>query len=114
MGDEDSKRLNMENCLSGIAEWTHENKFKLNNEKTEFAPFVSERQRHKVSSMEIGVDGIKVGAADDIKYVRMWLDNSLTMMKQVMAVCRKVSRNITLIRKNRKYLSMESYQKLAY
>ena len=73
-GDEDSKRHNMENCLSGIAEWTHENRLKLNNKKTEFIVFVSERQRHKVTSVEIGIDGIKVGAADDVKYVGMWIN----------------------------------------
>ena len=38
---------------------------------------------------------------------------SLTMGKQVATVCSKVSRNIALIRKNRKYLSIESSQKLA-
>ena len=31
--------------------------------------------------MDIGIDGIKVGAADDIKYVAMWHDNSLAMTK---------------------------------
>ena len=90
-GDVDSKRQNMENCLSGIAEWTCENRLKLNNEKTEFIVFTSESQRHKVTSMEIGIDGIKVSVADDIKYVGMWLDYSLTMKKQVAAVCSKVS-----------------------
>ena len=104
IGDEDSKRHNRENCLSGIAKWTCENRLKLNNEKTEFTLFASERQRHKVTSMEIAIDGIKVGAADDIKYVRILLRNSVSMRKEVAAVCRKVSRNIALIRKNRKYL----------
>ena len=64
MGDEDSKIHNMEDCLLGIAEWTHENRLKLNNEKTGFLVFASERERHKVASMDIGIDGIKVGAAD--------------------------------------------------
>ena len=71
-GDKDSKRHNMENCLSGIAEWTHENRLKLKSERTEFIVFVSERQTHKVTSMEIGIEGIKVVADDDIKYVGMW------------------------------------------
>ena len=66
MGDGDSIRHNMENCLSGIAEWTHANRLKLNNEKTQFIVFTSERQRHKVNSVDISVDGIKVGTADDI------------------------------------------------
>ena len=108
IGDDDSKRHNVENCLLGIAEWTYENRLKLNNEKTEFIVFASERQRHKVTSMDIFIDGIKVGAAGDIKYVGMWLDNSLTMRKQVATVCRTISRNIALIRRNRKYLSLES------
>ena len=86
MGDEDSKRHNVENFLSAIAEWTCENKLRLNNEKTEYIVFASERQRHKVNSMDIGVDGIKVWAADDINYVGMWLDNSSIMRKQVAAV----------------------------
>ena len=80
-GDEDSKRHNMENGLSGIAEWTCENRLRLNNEKTEFIVFTSERQRHKVTSRGIGIDGIKVGAADNIKYVGMWLKYLLTMRK---------------------------------
>ena len=37
------------------------------------------RQRNKVNSREIGIDGIKVGVADEIKYVGMWLNHSLTM-----------------------------------
>ena len=73
-GDEDSKRHNMENCLSGIAEWTYENRLKLNNKNTESIVFTSERQRHKATSIESGIDGIKIGAAGDIKYVGMWLD----------------------------------------
>ena len=103
----------MEKCLSGIAEWACENRFKLNNDQTEFIVFASERQRNKVTSMEIGIDGIKVGAADEMKNVGMCPNHSLTMRKQVATVCSKVSRNISLIRKNRKYLSMESCQKLA-
>ena len=35
------------------------------------------------------------------------------MRKQVATMCSKVSRNITLIKKNRKYPSIESSQKLA-
>ena len=85
-GDKDRKRHNMENCLSGIAEWTCENRFKLNSDKTEFIVFVSERQRNKDTSMEIGIDGIKVRAAHEIKYVGMWLNHSLTMRKQVAIV----------------------------
>ena len=111
-GDEDSKRHNMENCLSGIAQWTHENRLKLNYKKTDFIVFTSKRQRHKVNTRKIGIDGTKVGAANDIKYVGMWLDYSLTIRKQVATVCSKVSRNITLIRRNRKYLSIKSSQKL--
>ena len=76
----------MENCLSGLAEWMHENRLKLNNQKTDFIFFTSERQRHKVISMEIDIDGRKVSAVDDMKYLGMWLDYSLTMRKQVAAV----------------------------
>ena len=48
LGDEDSKRNNMENCMSGIAEWTCENRLKLNNEKKEFIVFASERKDTKL------------------------------------------------------------------
>ena len=36
--------------------------------------------------MEIGIDGIKVGAADEIKYVGMWIGHPLTMRKQMATV----------------------------
>ena len=105
MGDKDSKRENMEDCLSRITEWTCKNRLQLNNKKTEFIVFASKRERHKVTSNDLSVNGIKVGVVDDIKYVGMWLDNSLTMRKQVVTGCSKVYRNIALIRRNRKYLS---------
>ena len=60
--------------LAQWAVWTLENRLKLNNEMTEFIVFTSERQRYKVTPMEIGIDRIKVEAADDIKYVGMWLN----------------------------------------
>ena len=75
MGDEESKRHNMENSLLEIAELTCENILKLKDEKTEFIVFASERQRHKVTSIDTGTDEIKVGAADDMEYVGMGLDN---------------------------------------
>ena len=49
MGNENSIRYNIKNCLSGITEWTHENRLKLNNEKTEFIITASERQRHNIT-----------------------------------------------------------------
>ena len=53
-----------------------------------------------------------VKAADNIKYVSMLLDTSLSMKKQVATVHSKVSRNVALIWYNRKYLSLESCQEL--
>ena len=85
----------------------------LKNDKTEFLVFASDRQRHKVTSTGISVDGIRVKAADNIKYMGMWRETSLTTKKQVATVCRLVSRNMSLIRYNMKYLSLESCQKLA-
>ena len=55
----------------------------------------------------------RFGASDEIKYVGMWLNYSLTMRKQVATVCSMVARNISLIRMNRKCLSIKSCQKLA-
>ena len=43
IGNEISKRSNLEDYLSRIMEWTHENRLKLNNYKTEFIVFASER-----------------------------------------------------------------------
>ena len=68
------------------------------------------KDRHKVTSIGSIVDRIKVGAADDIKYVGMWLDNSLTTRKKVAVVCSKVFRCIALIIRNRNQLSLDSCQ----
>ena len=55
-------------------------------------------QRHKVTYTGISVDGIKVKDADNIKYVDMWLEPSLSIKKkQVATVCSKLSRNIDLL-----------------
>ena len=42
--DEDSKRHNMDNCLSGIEEWTCKIRLKLNDEKTEVIVFASKNK----------------------------------------------------------------------
>ena len=79
ISDEFSRRSNLGDCISRITEWTHENRPKLINDKTEFTVFASERQRQKITSTDISVDGIKVETADNIKYVGMWLYTLLLM-----------------------------------
>ena len=60
---------------------------KLNNDRAELIVLISDRQRHKVTSSGIGINGITVQAADNITYMDMWFDTSLTMKKQVATMC---------------------------
>ena len=57
-------------------EWTQENRPKLNNDKT-----------------QISVDGIRVKVADNIKYVGLWLDGSLSIKTSANSMHQGISKD---------------------
>ena len=71
--------------------------------------FTSERQRHKITSPDISVDGIKAGATDNIKYVGIFINHK----KMDGSSMQKIFRNIAKIRRDRRYHSLDSCEKLA-
>ena len=67
----------------------------------------------QVTSMQIAIDGIKVGASVDIKYVGMWLDNSLTTKKTGCSSVQEGFQKYSINQKEQKIsLSMESCKNL--
>ena len=64
--------VNLEDCLSGITEMTRDNRLKLNNDVTQFI-VLTRGQKHQITSADIGVDGIRVKATDNAKYVAFGL-----------------------------------------
>ena len=73
-------------CHKKIEEWTIQNYLKLNNKKTQF---ISLSTRNNIIDKISNIDlmGENITASSSAKYLGVWLDENLTMSKQISSVC---------------------------
>lgn len=110
--EEESVKRNLEVCLEQVSKWMAENRLKLNTNKTEFVLFDSQVQLQKCTTNYVQVGGDTVSCADSMKYLGMWLDNSLTMKLHIKQLCKKVAGTLHQIKKIRKYLTRATCEQL--
>ena len=104
----------MEKCVIVIRRWMHENRFLLNETKTEFLWIGTKQQLAKVN-----VDHVKVGNADivphsPVKNLGVWLDSNLSMVEHITKASNAASYHLYNIRRTRKYLSRENTETLIH
>ena len=67
----------LEECISKVKEWMKHDRLKMNGEKTEFILY-GLRQLKKSVTNNINVTGEVVDRTDCIKYLGVWLDDTLS------------------------------------
>ena len=110
--DENRCSENLENSMDDIKLWMDESRLKMNTSKTEFILFGSQQQLAKTTLASLNVAGDCIEGASSIKYLGAFLDNHLSMKKQVSSICTKATANILKIRSIRCFLSIETAKKL--
>ena len=111
---EDERRCiaNLESSMLDIKSWMDENRLKMNTSKTEFILFGSRQQLQKTTLSSLSVAGDTVEGASSIKYLGAFLDDKLSMKKQVSSICTKATANILKIKGIRPFLTNETAKTL--
>ena len=84
----------------------------MNEEKTEFVVFGRRNMLDNLAVESISVGDGPVEVSSDVKYLGVWLDNTLDMKKFISDRCRIASLKLYNIRKIKKYLYRESLTRL--
>ena len=83
---------NIEKCMVQIKSWMDSNRLKMNSTKTEFILFGHKTQLKKC------VVGETVERSSDIKYLGVWLDESLNLKLHIKKKCRIAMLNLQRIK----------------
>jgi hypothetical protein len=86
----------------------HENKFKLNGEKTEVMVICHPRQRHKLRDITIQVGEAEIVPALSARNLGVLYDQHMNMDQQVTAICKATNFHLRNIGRIRKYLTKEA------
>ena len=80
--------LKIQNCCDYVEMWIHENKLKLNNDKTEVLLCSTESKLSKVDVSNITLGGTTNAISDKAKQFGFILDNTFSMEHQINDVVR--------------------------
>ena len=111
--DADRGKILMETCVRDIDLWMVHNRLKLNQDKTEVLVFSScYRPRPNIGNLAI-VD-MMVNCSTKAKDIGVTLDNSLSMVPHITAVCKSAFFHLRNISKIRGFLNTETTKTLVH
>ena len=105
--DENASVRVVEDCASRIKKWMDKNQLKMNDSKTEFITFASQRQHPKCNTTHLCVNGELVNGLDCIKYLGANLDQHLNFKMHAALKCQIAMYNLYKIRQIRLVLTEE-------
>ena len=82
-------------------------KLKLNDDKTELIVIGTRAQLDKISISELSIDHAKVPAVCNVRNLRTWLDNHLSMKTAISKTCQSARYHLHNIWRIRRFLSFE-------
>ena len=106
--DENASVRVMEDCASQIKKWMDKNRLKMNDSKTEFITFATQRQHPKCNTTHLCVNEELVNRLDCIKYLGANLDQHLNFKMHVALKCRTAMYILYKIRQIRSVLTEET------
>ena len=101
----------MEACISEVKEWMHDNKLKLNDDKTEVILINPKKYEVDVSSLGVG-DGV-VHFSDSAKNLGVYIDKDLTMNCQITNLSKAVYLEIRRLKHISKFVDENCLKTLA-
>jgi hypothetical protein len=102
-----------ENTLAAVTDWMSSNRLKMNPDKSEAIIFKSGRIASGMQTPSLIVSNQEIPVKDEIKYLGVWLDNELSMKKQISSRCQAASSNIKAISSIRRYIDLNTAKLLA-
>ena len=110
----ESKCINeIESTINKIGEWMSANVLKMNASKTEITIFGSNKLLPKVKTSTLNILGDEVSTTPKLKYLGVWLDQSLTMLDHIKYKCQTAAYNIRRIASIRRFIDTPTAKMLA-
>ena len=95
-----------------INDWMKSNKLKMNASKTEFSLFGSRQQLNKCTTNEILFRGDSIKLQNYIRYLSVFLDDSLDFKEHIKRNCQTAMLTYFKIQCIRKYLTKEATEEI--
>ena len=83
----------LKNCVADLQVWFNENQMIMNDDKTEFIPFVPKRYDNLIEHSSIIVGKNKITASSTVTNLGVVLDRNLTMAYHCLKLCEYVHIN---------------------
>ena len=110
--DEKRCKENLESCIVNIKNWMDENCLKMNDDKTEYIIFTSNKMSKKVETQSISINCTNINKSECIQYLGAWLDEHMTLQEHKKRKCRIAMVNQQRIHLIRQYLTQDTTQTL--
>ena len=104
----------MQKCICDVRAWMREDQLMLNDDKTEFLIIGTRQQLSKVSIQSMKIGQTEVSPVASARNLGTWFDTHLDMGTHITKTCSSAFYYLYNIRHIRKYLSIESTEKLVH
>ena len=105
----------MKACLCDIRSWVINDKLMINDSKTEFMLIGTKAQLQKTKSATLTIDEYIISpSTEPLRNLGAWFDCHFNLNFNITKTCRSAFFHLHNIRRVRKYLSMESAEKLVH
>ena len=105
----------MENCLQDIRNWMITDRLMINDEKTEFMLIGTKAQLAKVKTITLTIgESVILPSKEPIRNLGAWFDHTFNLNHHINKTCRSAFYHLHNIKRIRKYLSIESTEKLIH
>ena len=104
--------MRMESCLQDVRKWMTENKLKLNEQKTETLIITREVDKAKAEGIKIRVGDAEINPSKWVRNLGSFLDDDLSMRKQVSTTMRNGYLQLRRISHIRKYINQDTCAKI--
>jgi len=111
--DTPSLACEMSSSIASVADWMHENKLKMNDEKTEVIAIGTRTKLAQTPLLSMTISGHEIELSHSVRNLGAYLDETLSMDTQINILCRALNFHLRRIGKIRQYLSAQSANTLA-
>ena len=113
--DQDAAIAAMEACLCDIRSWMINDKLMINDSETEFMLTGTKAQLQKIKSATLTIgESIISPSTESLRNLAAWFDCHFNLNFNITKTCRSAFFHLHNIRRVRKYLSIESAEKLVH
>ena len=101
-------QIQLESCLSKVADWFKANKLTLNVEKTKFMIFGTKQMCEKFCDVQITYCNNIIEKVNEYKYLGVKLDSNLSWSAHVDYVCKHISKRTGIIKRMKYFLPYDT------